>query len=103
MTTTTRLLLICAALTAGSHLLTAQDGKKMRNAHPGIANVYADNCAPCDSLAHAYLDAGDTSMALYYFSQYLEGRDNEFDRKQSVNQLRSRYLNTKKSFYHIDY
>lgn len=95
-----KLLLVSANILVCATGLIAQDGKKFREPAPNIDNAYVDRCRLCDSLAGVYLLAGDTSMAMYYYQQYIDahfeevGKNNTFisPRVSTYDQTHSFYL-----------
>jgi hypothetical protein len=97
------LVVVIAVLITGDNAATAQSGTKLREPLPSISDVYADQCRLCDSLADAYLFAGDTSMAIYYYQQYIDAHSDESELAGSVIKLKKLFYNRRQSFYLIDY
>ena len=63
----------------------------------------ADNCQKCDSLSDAYLQTGDTSMAIYYLDKFLEANPHEEQTKTAIKKFRKLYSQHSNSFYLREY
>jgi hypothetical protein len=79
----------------------AQDGKKLRYPTPDN-QVYHNQCQQCDSIALEYLVAGDTSMAIYYYQQYVDAHPEDVAKKDML-QRQTRLYNSRQSFYLTDH
>lgn len=94
-----KLLIVCCTSTC-ILIASAQDGKKIQ---PDFTDTVPDDKSKCDSLGDAYLQAGDTSMALYYYEKYLEAYPNEEQTKTAVQKYRRLYTHRNRAFYLNEY
>jgi len=99
MTDLQKSLLVCLCLMAGSRMLLAQDGKKINTPPHHNDVIAAGNCSACDSLGDEYLAAGDTSMAIYYFQQYITAHMQDDEKRKAVIKLHRIYNKRRQSFY----
>jgi len=97
-----KLLSACAILMLGIITVYAQDGKKIREQMPANIGDYDNRCKSCDSVGDAYLYAGDTSAALYYYRLYLEAYPDDAEIKHTLIK-QNRLFNKRQSFYLSDY
>ena len=81
------------------NVVEAQNGQKLRNQPP---YGYGDPCHRCDSIANAYLQEGDTSMAIYYYQQYVDAHPEDVDHKNILLRQIKMY-NRRQSFYLSDH
>lgn len=81
----------------------AQQGQKLPTAPLSAEYKVADKCSNCDSLGDEYLQAGDTSMALYYYQAFLDANPHEEQIKTAINKFRKLYISYNQSFYLKEY
>jgi hypothetical protein len=101
MNTLARFLLASSVILSGIEHVSAQSGQKLREPIPDVSTVNADECRLCDSLAHAYLASGDTSMAIYYYQQYVDAHPEDIEHK-NILLHQVRMYNRRQSFYLSD-
>jgi hypothetical protein len=68
-----------------------------------LDDALANRCEKCDSLGDAFLQTGDTSMALYYFNNFLEANPHEEQTKTAIKKFRKLYTRYSNSFYLKEY
>src|SRR5688572_4881330 len=102
MNTLTKLLTATIVLLISHKAADAQNGQRLREPAPDLTTTIGDPCHRCDSLANSYLQAGDTSMAIYYYQQYVDAHPEDIDHKNMLlHQVRM--YNRRQSFYLSDH
>ena len=86
-----------------SHLTLAQNGSKIVPVFVKADPIVDKDGKVYDSLGEAYLQSGDTSMALYYFDKYLEANPHEEQTKTAIKRFRKLYTRYSNSFYLKEY
>lgn len=85
------------------YITHAQNGQKLVSISTSVTEYLINNCEKCDSLGDAYLQNGDTSMALYYYEKYLDANPYEEQTKTAVQKFRRLYSSHNQSFYLKEY
>lgn len=77
----------------------AQSGHNVTPFYPSEDITFENDHQKYDSLGNAYLEAGDTSMAIYYLQKFIDAHPDATPMKNTVQKLKKLYISHNQSFY----